>query len=611
MTKFGWIGLTLVLLAGTAAGEVQAQVQARDQARDKPQPDGSSSGDARGKSSPSGKNPSAKKPSGKKLSDKSSSPKKSSSDDDSSKDDDASDKKPPVNCRALDAPYRDYKCLDAYLGTGFLERIVNYYRLELGHEKAPADPDAPKSRRWYWPDAPATTPPYPFTEWPYGGTTPIGVTRPNSVDSPLMAALANTWFGQTLKEDHLQIYGWINGGGNLSDNTVKPGGNYPASYYYTPNRDHLDQAVVYFERLPDTVQTDHVDWGFRVSALYGETYRYTTALGLADYQLHGHDLYNGYDFPMLYGEVYMPQFAHGLVVRFGRFISIPDIEQQLAPNNYLYSHSLTYAFDNFTNTGILGSLAVNKNWILQFGVTCGTDTMCWNVGARTHNPFPNPVFSDASMPVDPGAQLSYTAGARWQSDSGRDAIYVVENGINNGTWGYDNLQWTGFTWFHKFAPDWHLSWETYLVEQKHVLNITDPLGIIAQGGYPFSPANGFNFNAPFFAQCNDPKVLACTARVFASLMYLNHQFSPLDNLTFRTEYFDDMQGQRTGTKTRYVDVALGWQHWFSPQIEMRPEVAFYYSLDAPAFNGNSNANPVILPTRKDALIAAADLIWHF
>ena len=39
---------------------------------------------------------------------------------------------------------------------------------------------------------PETTPPMPFTEWPYGGVTPIGVTRPNSVDSPLMVAIANT-----------------------------------------------------------------------------------------------------------------------------------------------------------------------------------------------------------------------------------------------------------------------------------------------------------------------------------------------------------------------------------------------------------------------------------
>lgn len=516
-----------------------------------------------------------------------------------------------MHCRAPDAPYREYKCLDVYLGAGLFERFINYYRLEWGHSEAPSDPDAPESRRKAWPEAPTRIPPYPFTEWPYGGTTLLGVTRPNSVDSPLMAALGNTTFGQMLRADHIQIYGWINGGGNTSSNTVRPGGNWPVSYVFTPNVDQLDQAVVIAERLPDTVQKDHVDWGFRISALYGENYRYTTAFGFADNQLHNHDLFYGYDSPMLYGEVYMPQFAEGLLVRYGRFLSIPDIESVTAPSNYMYIHSLTSTFDAFTSTGVIGTLAINRNWTLQFGVTCGTDTMCWNIGATVHNPFPNPVFSGATMLKDPGAQISYTAGARWQSDSGRDAVYVVENGINNGTWGYDNLQWTGLTWYHKFTPAWHLAWEAYLVEQHNVLNITDPLHIIANGGYPFTPANGFRFSAPFFARCDDPRVLTCTARAFATVMYLNHQFSALDNLTFRAEYFDDMQGQRTGTKTRYVDFGVGWQHWFSPQIEIRPEMDYFLALDAPAFNGNFNAIPPVLPNKRDTLIVAADVILHF
>ena len=39
-----------------------------------------------------------------------------------------------MNCRAPDAPYKKYDCLDEYLGEGFFERLVNYYRLEWGHE---------------------------------------------------------------------------------------------------------------------------------------------------------------------------------------------------------------------------------------------------------------------------------------------------------------------------------------------------------------------------------------------------------------------------------------------------------------------------------------------
>ncbi len=519
-----------------------------------------------------------------------------------------------IDCKAPDAPYKKYDCLDEYLGEGFFERMVNYYKLEWGHEGPSADPKAPPARRAGWPDAAAAVPPYPFTEWPYGGATSIGVTRPSSTDSPLMVALGNTAFGKALNDNNMQIYGWVNGGGNISTNKVTPGGNWPAAYLYSPNTVQLDQAVVYFERLPDTVQTDHVDWGFRLSAIYGENYRYTTAYGLASYQLTGHNLNNGYDFPMVYGELYIPQIAEGMLVRLGRFISIPDIEAQLAPNNYMYTHSMTYTFDNYTNTGLQTTTALNKNWMFQLGLTVGTEAMPWHWGQTVPNPFPNPVFPGNTMLKDPGAKPSVTAGIRWQSDSGRDSIYLVADAINDGTWGWNNLQWKGVTWYHRINSQWHFSWEAYTLSQQNVLNQNNAFvtgQIVPNGGFPFSAANGAVFNSPFLAQCSNPQVLTCKAEVFATVMYLNYQFSPLDNISFRPEFYNDMEGQRTGTKSRYVDFGIGWQHWFSPQIEVRPEVTYYRSLDAPAFNGNFNATPVINPNKKDALIASADLIWHF
>jgi hypothetical protein len=516
---------------------------------------------------------------------------------------------PPVNCRAPDAPYKNYDCLDKYLGDGFFERLVNYYRLEWGHEGPPADPKAPPSRRAGWPDAPQTSPPMPFAEWPYGGSTNLGVTRPNAVDSPLMVALGNTELAKWMNDGHMQVYGWVNGGGNLSSNSVTPGGNSPAAYDYTPNTFQLDQAVLYFERLPDTVQTDHIDWGFRFSGIYGENYRYTTAFGVASYQLLGHNLTNGFDMPMMYGEVFIPQVAEGLLIRVGRYISLPDIEAQLAPNNYMYTHSFTYTFDNYTSHGIQGTLALDKNWFFQLGVSVGTDTAPWHWGQKVSNPFPNTVFPDTTMLRDPGAKPSVTVGTRWQSDSGWDNIYVVANAINDGTWGYNNLQWYGITWYHTFNSQWHFSWETYELSQRKVLNASDPAGIIANGGYPFTVQNGFGFNAPGFAQCSSPYVPTCTAEVFTTLMYVNYRISGLDNLTFRGEFYNDMQGQRTGTKTRYTEFGIGWQHWFSPQVELRPEVTYYHSLDAKAFNGNANA--LIPPNRNYAVVSAMDLIWHF
>ena len=49
-------------------------------------------------------------------------------------------------------------------------------------------------------------------------------------------------------------------------------GNFPLIYDLRPNRMELNQIVLYIERVPDENQTDYVDWGFRLSGLYGLDY---------------------------------------------------------------------------------------------------------------------------------------------------------------------------------------------------------------------------------------------------------------------------------------------------------------------------------------------------
>jgi hypothetical protein len=103
--------------------------------------------------------------------------------------------------------------------------------------------------------------------------------------------------------------------------------------------------------------------------------------------------------------------------------------------------------------------------------------------------------------------------------------------------------------------------------------------------------------------------LTCTADEQSFLLYVNYSPNKLNNFSLRTEYFNDPQGQRTGVPTAYADAALSWQHWYSPQVEVRPEIGYYRALNNDAFNGNAAAG--IVPTRNWAVIAATDLIFHF
>ena len=502
----------------------------------------------------------------------------------------------------------------------FIGRLYHAYADEWGLDSPPADPKAPPTRRAYFPPAPVTQAPYPFTEWPFGGSNGVGITYPSTVDSPLMTALAPTEPGKLLNDWHTQIYGWINPGFNVSTTRSLPGqitgGNFPAAYSYQPNVLQLDQIVLMFERLPDTVQKDHFDWGFRFSPLYGETYRYTTAGGIFSKQLQKWNLFAGYDAPMIYAELYFPWVFEGVTVRVGRYISVPDIEAQLAPNNYMYSHSMTYGYDNYTNQGVIAAWQLTKNWMVETGIEVGTDSSLWN-SRQVHYPalFGGQPYSIApgiwetvpagylvagqsayNGPVDPGIQPSFVGCVRYQSDDAYNAIYSCANGINSGAWGYNNLQETTTTLYHKFDEAWHISIETWYMRQHNAPNTVSPF----YGEVPNIFLNQLNvFPAAICLTSLNP---SCESREWAALTYLNWKFSPLDNISWRAEYFNDITGQRTGFKTSYFNYAMGWQHWFSPTIEIRPEVAWYNSLKTPAFENG---------TKSHATIFSADLLWHF
>jgi len=501
---------------------------------------------------------------------------------------------------------------------GFFGRFIQAYKDEW-YKLPPADPNAPCSHRpcpgdkSVFPPAPETAPPYPFTEWPMGGVSNIGASVPNAVDSPLMKALAPTDVGKALDAAHIQMYGWVNPGANISTSKSTSNGNFgnaPTAYSYRADRMELNQAVLYVERVPDTVQKDHVDWGFRASMIYGTDYRYTTGYGYSSWQLTKSNNDYGYDYPMMYGEVYVPYIAQGALFRVGRFIAIPDTEAQLAPNNFMFSHSLTYGFDNYTTTGGIATVQLTKNWAVQAGILVGTDTAPW-------------------QNLDRGRKPSGVAAISWASDTNYDRLYFIADGLNGGQYGYNNLQWFGMTYYHKFNEKWHLTFESYVEFEKGVPNILNPY--YSGGPVAGDPAtNSFVglTNYGNFAACKQGTTLTCEAYYHTMLAYLNYRIDDFNNLSWRAEWVHDAQGQRTGTSylgsgTIYRSIGMGWQHWMGPQIEWRPEIVYYNSSGAKAF-GNYGGPGLIASQpgsacnsggpacgQRDLTVVSADVIVHF
>ena len=143
-------------------------------------------------------------------------------------------------------------------------------------DKAPAQQASAAEPQRRGLPAPLDSPPFPGSDWPLGGSQLIGV--PDTAVGPLMKAIYATPDGQAWKDSRVKVYGWTELSANASSSSTS---NLPAGYPIRPDRPELEQFVARIERLPDTVQRDHVDWGFNVTGLYGLDYRFTTMKGIS------------------------------------------------------------------------------------------------------------------------------------------------------------------------------------------------------------------------------------------------------------------------------------------------------------------------------------------
>lgn len=442
--------------------------------------------------------------------------------------------------------------------TGLFSRLATAYR----QDAQPADPNAPAPTRRGL-DAPLDSPPFPNSEWQMGGVpAPIGV--PYSYGQyPLQKALSCTSLGHWMERNRIEINGWVNPSANVSSSSFT---NYPLSYATRPNRVEFNQLVVNISRVEDTVQTDHMDWGFNISTLYGYDYHYTVTKGVFSNQLlnnpKSHSALNGKIYgvdPMLfYFDFYIPSIAEGMIIRVGRELSVPDIEAQFAPQNYLLTHSILYTVDPYTQTGIMTSTRLNKQWTFQIGINAGNDVAPWNKSAR------------------PALQTC----VRWVSADNNDMLYPCINNWNKSDKNYNNVQMYVMTWGHRFNQRVHMQTEAYRM---------------------------YSRNAPGFGPGGTPGVagsspLPGTAGEFGVVNYLNFELNAKTYMTFRNEFYKDMKGERTGYATRYTSHTLGLTRWVTPDLEIRPEIRYEHSYDQPVYDAGK---------KSYQMIALVDAILHY
>jgi hypothetical protein len=417
--------------------------------------------------------------------------------------------------------------------------------------------------------SPFDSPPFPGSE--YQGYPIIGV-PPDNTMWPLMRALQGTPIGDYLITNKTRVYGWVTGEANVSTSKQT---NLPDSYWIRPNNLDVDQVVLRAERSLDSVQTDHIDWGFRCTVDYGIDYRFFTAGGWFSQQLLKHNFLYGFDPTEQYFDVYIPWVAQGLIVRVGRWIACPDIETQFAPDNYLGSHSILFTFDTYTQTGVMLTFKLDDQWTVQGVIHAGTDMAPWYPGA-----IPTGAF-----------------GVRWVSKSNNDAFYTWLNAINNSRFrrftedgqpsGHDNFNYVVTTWEHRFNRQFITKTESYFMWQKDaVVGGTPSLGPVE----PFGGGGGIGADIPGLSL------------TYGILNYTEYQISRRDFITIRNEWWKDEQGERSGFPSTYTSHTIGLTHNFSPDWQIRPEIGYYRSWTVPAFDNGH---------RKNQVMAAFDITWRF
>ena len=78
--------------------------------------------------------------------------------------------------------------------------------------------------------------------------------------------------------------------------------------------------------------------------------------------------------------------------------------------------------------------------------------------------------------------------------------------------------------------------------------------------------------------------------------------STRDFIVFRNEWAKDETGFRYGFAGNYTGNAIGWTHYITPLLQIRPEIGYYRNWNNPAFDNGA---------RKELWLAGVDMTMRF
>jgi hypothetical protein len=346
----------------------------------------------------------------------------------------------------------------------------------------------------------------------------------------LMRELQGTPAGIVMVTERLSVSGWTDG--SFTASSVH-GNQLPMGFNYLANQFALQQNWLRVERQVVTSGTTEPTFGFRSDTILpGTDYRFTISRGLFSGQLTANDGFPntyGIDPVQFYGEAYFPTVGRGLDVKVGRMFCPYGAESIEAAPNALASRSYTLTYDPFTHTGVLATLQLTPAWSVLLGGVLGPD-----------------VF------FDPAASPYCMFSVKWAPPGGPDSVAfsgLLGSGRYNVERQFNNPNLLDLVYTHTFN---------------------------ARLSYTLDTLFGYQTNVPNFG----------AVTWFTSANYLTWKFTPRLSGTTRLEFFDDVDGNRTGFKGLYTAITAGVNFQVRKEILFRPEIRYDYNDETRPFDGH-------------------------
>jgi len=168
----------------------------------------------------------------------------------------------------------------------------------------------------------------------------------------------------------------------------------------------------------------------------------------------------------------------------------------------------------------LATLKLSDTWTVQSGLVTGSD-----------------------MFIGPEANATYIGSLRWAPPGSRDTVLFS---VIVGDGRYDQE--------HQFHNP-----EIFDLVYTHTIN--------SRLSYSFESLYGLTTNVPDIG----------FADWLGVVNYFTYALTPQLNANARLEFFDDFQGQRTGSRGLYSALTLGLNFRLRPDIILRPEIRYDYN----------------------------------